>query len=372
MAEHRPRFAIIGSRGYPSTYGGFETLVRHLAPYLAKEGYAVTVYGRGGQYGSRSHGPVEVVYTPGLDARSTSTLTYGLTASLHAVSRRFDAALVLNVANGFFLPALAARGVPTAVNVDGIEWERAKWNRMGKTVFKLGAALTARFADRIIVDSVAIGDHWAQQFGVASTFIPYGASVLPDTPATRLQDFGLAPGEYVLAVARLAPENNVDLLLDAGDLLNWSIPVVVVGSATGPSATEQRLRRLQDTTANLRWLGHVGDQGLLNELWQHCGIYIHGHSVGGTNPALLQALGAGSPTVVLRTPYNTEVVGSDWPAFDAKATDLAHLIDTLMRDSQWREEAREAGRRIVNDSYSWPAVLESYRDVLSGLAAART
>jgi len=146
-------FAVLGSRGYPSTYGGFETFVRRFAPYLAEQGDRVTVYCRGGRAGERVQDGVRCVTTRGLDRTTMSTLSYGLTSARHGRDQDYDAALVLNIANGFFLPTLRRAGVPTAVNVDGIEWQRDKWGRVGKGVFRRGAVLTARHATEIVVDS---------------------------------------------------------------------------------------------------------------------------------------------------------------------------------------------------------------------------
>lgn len=368
MQNSARRFAIIGSRGYPSTYGGFETLVRHLAPYLVEAGHHVTVYGRRPEPGTERHDGVEVVHTRGIDRKTASTLTYGLTSAIHASRERCDAALVLNVANGFFLPALRARGVPTAVNVDGLEWERAKWNRLGRSVFRAGARMTASFADALVADSRAIGDFWARRYDVDTHFIPYGAPVLDDAPPRSLHGLGLKPRRYVLVVARLVPENNVDLLLDAMERLRWRYPTVVVGSAVGTSPLQDRLLQLTKTTPNLHWLGHVHDQVVLTELWQQCALYVHGHSVGGTNPALLQALGAGSPTIVFDTPYNREVVGPSWPVYGDSIARLADLISDLFDDASWRRGAIADGRQLISQNYAWESVLDSYASLLCNLA----
>ena len=154
------RVAIIGTRGYPSYYGGFETAVRHVAPALADAGWDVTVYGRPGQ--ERADDPsldprITRRTTRGLESRSLSTLTHGLSAVLDTIRRRPDVALVMNCANGYWLPLLKLAGISTVVNVDGIEWERAKWGRFAKAVFKTGARMTAWTADRLVFDADAIG-----------------------------------------------------------------------------------------------------------------------------------------------------------------------------------------------------------------------
>ncbi|SFP13730.1 Glycosyltransferase involved in cell wall bisynthesis [Geodermatophilus dictyosporus] len=363
------RLSIIGSRGYPSTYGGFETLVRHLAPSLVAAGAHVSVYGRSHDASRRERHPNGVwsVHTRGVEGSSSSTLTHGLTASVHSAWDRTDAALILNVANGFYLPLLRAARVPTAVNVDGLEWLRPKWGPVAKRAFKAGAALTARYADTVISDAEAIRTYWATTYGRESVFIPYGADVLPPLGADRLREVGVQPGEYVLAVARLVPENNVDLLLDAAEQLNWKYPVVVVGDLSGTSPLESRLRTLQASTDQLHWLGHVSDQDLLNQLWQNCALYVHGHSVGGTNPALVQALGAGAPTIALDTTYNREVIGPEGVTFERSPEALAALIEELYDDTERQAQLVTSGRAVVEENYGWSDVLTAYEHTLADL-----
>jgi glycosyltransferase involved in cell wall biosynthesis len=363
------RVAILGSRGFPSTYGGYETLVRYLARAWVRQGIDVTVYCRAKKDGKSEWVDEGVTcrWTPGWDSKSLSTLSYGLTSHLDAGFRRFDAALVLNVANGFFLPAFRAAGVPTAVNTDGIEWERGKWGTAARKVFLAGARATARFADVLIADSEAIAAIWQETFGVPSTFVPYGAPVLTDVGDDRVRALGLVPGTYALVVARLIPENNVELTLDALERMSPRVPAVVVGSANYGAPIEARLREL-DHGGSLRWLGHVSDQELLMQLWANSGVYLHGHSVGGTNPALLQALGAGAPTLALATDFNREVVRREDHLFPAESERLAELIGTVLGSEERRLEMATAGRRIVAERYDWGDVTDRY---LAALTTAR-
>lgn len=364
------KIAILGSRGYPSTYGGFETMVREIAPIWADQGLAVTAYCRErvGKARTWQEGGVICRWTPGFDNKSASTLTYGLSSHLDASIRGFDAALVLNVANGFFLPLLKARGIGTALNTDGIEWERGKWGRTAKRVFLASAHASARHADVLVADSQEINKIWQRQFGVSSEFIPYGAPVLDGTGDDLVRQQGLRPGGYVLVVARLTPENNVGLTLDALDQ-GSPVPAVVVGDANYDSPIESRLRAL-DSRSPVRWLGHVSDQELLNSLWANAGVYVHGHSVGGTNPALLQALGAGAPTLALDTPFNREVVGFEDQLYPADAARLGTMIRRVLIDEDLRRAWATRGRETVRARYDWADVAARYLDALE-LAAAR-
>jgi glycosyltransferase involved in cell wall biosynthesis len=359
------RIAILGSRGFPSTYGGYETVVRHLARHWVAEGHDVTVYCRSRDDAQRtwiSEG-VRCRWTPGLDSTSLSTLTFGATAHLDAVRQNYDVVLVLNVANGFFLPLLKARKIPSVVNTDGMEWERGKWGTFARRVFLAGAQLSARYADLLIADSQAIADIWQKKFGVESRFIPYGGVVTHEHSSERIAALGLEPERYVLAVARLIPENNIDLLLDAIEIGEIHAPVVVVGSSTSKAPLEQRLRAL-DRDGRVRWMGHVSDQDLLLELWAKCGVYVHGHSVGGTNPSLLQALGAGAPTLALDTVFNREVVGDGEQLFPPRPDELAARIKDVLGDAQVRARYRTRGQAAIQERYAWADVIDAYLDAL--------
>ena len=365
------KLAILGSRGFPSTYGGYETLVRHLAPYLVRAGHDVTVYCRTQDEGRRTWitEDVHCIATPGLDTKSFSTLTFGMTATLDASFRNFDAILVLNIANGFWFPLLRAARTPFAVNTDGIEWERGKWSRFGRAVFRAGASMTVRNADILICDSHAIGAIWKKLFGRDSTFIPYGASVLSEVDRDRLDIMDLGSQPYLLVVARLAPENNVELTLDALDLLGDQAPqAVIVGSANFDSPIEARLERME-AAGQISWLGHVDDQSLLTQLWAHSAVYVHGHSVGGTNPALLQALGAGAPTLALDTPFNAEVLPYPEHRYPHDAQILADRIQSITVSQQLQGQMAQRGRSVVRERYSWDDVCRAYMDTLVTLAS---
>lgn len=361
----RRSVAIIGTRGYPSYYGGFETAVRRLAPYLAEAGWDVSVYGRRGSVAETdptAHPDVRSKYTWGLNSKSLSTLSFGATASASALIRKPDVALVMNVANGFFLPALRARGIPTLLNVDGIEWDRAKWNRVAKAVFRSGAAMSARWADELVFDARAIGDRWRRDFGVGGTFIPYGG----DTHEVLDVEDGLQHRGYVLYVARFVPENSVNEFFSAARQLARRWPVVIVGSDGFNGHLDEAARRLSASSANVQWLGHVNNDDKLRSLWQHAGAYFHGHSVGGTNPALVQAMASGAPTVARDTTYNRETLGETGIFVEATPGAIVRGVESMMQSPDQDQFGRNAKDRAVQD-YSWDGVCAAYELALSKL-----
>ena len=362
----RPRVAVIGTRGYPSYYGGFETAVRRLVPSLADAGWDVTVYGRNGaQNDDPTRDPrVTVRQTRGIESKALSTLTYGFTSSVDAIVRGTDVALVMNVANGFWLPLLRLRGVRTVVNVDGIEWERAKWGKLARVVFRAGAWLTAKFADTIVVDAEAIGEYWRKNFGRESLFIPYGG----DRDASAEVPLDLRHRGYVLVVARFVPENTIAEFLGAAKILAREHDIVIVGSSGYGGELEQLASQLADGNEKVRWLGHLSDDHLLHALWEHAGVYFHGHSVGGTNPALVQAMALGAPTVALDTVYNREVLGPDHTAFvAAEPSGIASAISTVLHDPEEQERMSALATERARARYSWRSVSAGYEAALRQL-----
>jgi glycosyltransferase involved in cell wall biosynthesis len=364
--------AIIGTRGYPSFYGGFETLVRKLAPFLADRGWDVTVYGRPGrtvdspQYQREN---IRTLATRGIESKSLSTLTFGATSILDASRRRPDVALVMNVANGYWLPILRWRRIPSVVNVDGIEWQRDKWSRLGKAVFERGAQLTARFGDILISDSKQIGAFWEENFGRSSVFIPYGGDLL-DRELEPIA--GLKRGGYALLVARFVPENTIGEFLDAADQIALRYPVVIVGSSGSGGPLEDRVRSLSASNRAVIWLGHLSDDRKLYSLWQNCGAYFHGHSVGGTNPALVQAMACGAPTIARDTIFNREVLQDAGLFVEPQPQRIASAVETLLTDASLQASLSSRAQARAGELYSWEAVCDAYRATIStAMACAR-
>lgn len=359
----RRSVAIIGTRGYPSYYGGFETAVRKLAPYLADSGWDVTVYGRPGatKVDDASKDPrVRTPTTVGIDSKSLSTLTFGLSAVIDAVRRKPDVVLVMNVANGFWLPLLRLRGIPTLVNVDGIEWERAKWGRLAKALFRNGARATARWGSRMIYDAHAIAGRWKDEFDLDGYVIPYGG----DNPGALEPVEGLKSRSYVLLVARFVPENSIREFIDAVALLRKTVPVVIVGSSGHGGELDEAVQELSQKHSNVQWLGHVDDHQHLLALWQHAGAYFHGHSVGGTNPALVQAMACGAPTVARDTVYNREVLQGAGMFVQPSSQQIADALHGLLDDPVQQARLSSAAVSRAEEEYTWDAICSAYENAL--------
>lgn len=358
-----PSVAIIGTRGYPSYYGGFETLVRNLAPHLVNCGWDVTVYGRTGttEPDDKLRDPrVKTINTLGLDTKSLSTLSFGFTSVLDSSRRRPDVALVMNVANGFWLPALKARRIPTIVNVDGIEWEREKWGKPAKAAFKAGARATAMFADELVFDSKEIGRRWKSDFRRTGTFIPYGGNV----PEALSPLEGLPKRSYALMVARFVPENTVEQFFEAAEILGQRWNVAIVGSSGYRGEFDERAAELAQRFPRIHWFGHVSDDNKLFALWQNAGVYFHGHSVGGTNPALVQALACRVPIVARDTIYNREVLENAGLFVAPHGSDIADALEKVLSDTSLQDRLSTEAFRRRGSGYTWKEVCDRYTILL--------
>ncbi len=366
----RRTVAIIGTRGYPSYYGGFETAVRHLAPYLVEQGWHVDVYSRDGAIkpDDPERDPrVTSRVTWGMETKMLSTLSYGLTASADASRRKPDVALVMNVANGFWLPMLKARGIPTLVNVDGIEWDRAKWGPAAKGMFKAGARLTAKYGTQLVFDAREIGRRWKRDFGRDGVFIPYGGEqIVGDLPVEP----GLTHRGYALMVARFVAENTVGEFIEAASTISQDRDVVIVGSSGYKGELDERVTALSQSNSRVKWLGHLSSDQRLHSLWQHSGAYFHGHSVGGTNPALVQAMAAGAPTVARDTVYNREVLAETGSYVQPSPPEITRSVLDLIDSPRRQEELSQAAKRRAREHYSWGEVCRRYESSLVEIAHA--
>lgn len=261
----------------------------------------------------------------------------------------------MNCANGFWLPLLRLRGIPVITNVDGIEWERDKWGALAKRIFWLGAWFTAKFSNDLVFDAHAIGDYWRGHFGRHGHFIPYGGDTSPPIP---LQD-DLKPQGYVLLVARFVPENTVREFLAAAPMITQQLDVVLVGTSGSGGELDDVAQTLADRNPRIHWLRHISDDTRLFTLWQHAAVYFHGHSVGGTNPALVQAMALGANVVARDTVYNYEVLGDDGIFCKPTATAICDAVLTAAQSPNRGERLKDRAQAL----YSWNSVCHDYEAV---------
>lgn len=359
--------AFLGIRGVPARYSGFETAAEEVGRRLVDRGHDVTVYCRG-RAAEKEHLGMRLVHLPTVRLKVTDTLVHTALSLLHLQPGPPDVAVLFNAANAPLLPLARVRGLPVAVHVDGLEWQRAKWGPLGKRYYRAAERLAVRWADTLIADARGIQRYYEETHNAASAFIPYGAPILSDARPDLLTPLELRPRRYHLVVARFEPENHVDLMVRGFIESASTYPLVVVGSAPYSARYTEEIRRLAASDRRVRLLGGVWDQDLLNALYANATCYLHGHSVGGTNPTLLRAMGAGAPVLAFDVTFNREVLGDTGLFFDSPAR-LAALVD----DQESIEEASiDRGRRgqaRARHLYDWDDVTTGYERLCGQLSA---
>lgn len=358
---------MVGTRGVPARYGGFETAVEEVGQRLVGRGHRVVVYcrtspGAVGELPAKTAG-MELIHLPALRKRSLETLSHSALSVAHLVAHRTDAAFVFNSANAPLLPALRAARIPVATHVDGLEWKRSKWGGAGRRYYRGAEALAVRWSDALIADAQGIADYYSAEFQAPTELLAYGAPII-EPGDDLLGDVGLLPGSYHLVVARFEPENHVDMIIEGHRRSRATKPLVVVGSAPYSDAYTARLHDLADD--RVRFLGGVWDQRLLDQLYAHSYTYLHGHSVGGTNPSLLRAIGAGAAVTALDVGFNREVV-QDAGRYFSSASDVTAQIEGAEADPASVELAGRRARELAKD-YDWDVVAAGYEDLARRLA----
>ena len=365
------RIALVGTRGVPARYGGFETCVEEVGRRLAKAGHRVVVYSRTPESSDRDlplpdqFEGMDLVHLPSLHKKSLETLSHTGLSVAHVMRHPVDAAIVFNAANAPFLPWLRARRIPVATHVDGLEWKRSKWQGMGRAYYRLAESMAVRWSDALIADAQGIADYYEAEFGAATDLIAYGAPILDSDRSDQLERIGVAPRGYHLAVARFEPENHVDVIVDGYRRSKARCPLVVVGSAPYADEHTRRIHSLADD--RVIFLGGVWDQQLLDQLYANSLTYLHGHSVGGTNPSLLRAIGAGAATIAFDVSFNREVLAETGRYF-ATARDVTAEIELAEQYPVATRDRGETAQRIAF-RYDWDDVAQRYDDLCERLVA---
>jgi glycosyltransferase involved in cell wall biosynthesis len=363
------KIAIIGTRGIPANYGGFETFAEECSAGLAARGHQVSVYGRS-HYVSKSlktYRGVNLVVLPTLKFKYTDTIIHSLLSILHSLTRRYDCILICNAANSIFAWMPRIMGTPVVVNVDGIERLRQKWNWLGKAYYHLGEYLSTCFPNVIVTDAKVIRQYYHDHYGTDSAFIPYGTTTRKQPGGEALDEYGLTPGEYFLYVSRLEPENNAHLVIQAFERVNTSKRLVVVGDAPYAKGYINKVRATQDP--RIIFTGAVYGKGYW-QLQSHAYCYIHATEVGGTHPALIEAMGQGNLIIANGTPENSEVLDSAGIIY--KKNDLEDLHRWMQDVADFPDKyskLKAAATERAHIEYSWDSVIDRYEHLFMHLTA---
>ncbi len=372
MPTRTMNIAMIGTRGVPAAYGGFETAVEEVGKRLVERGHRVTVYTRGSENRERDYLGMTVVHLPALRQKQLETLSHTGFSALHAITRKApDAAFVFNAANSPFVPLLRGRGIPVALHMDGLEWKRSKWGARGKAYYRWAEEFGVRSADALIADAPGIADYYQSEFGVPTELIRYGAPILESAPLEGVHERGLTAGGYHLVVARFEPENHVLDIVEGYRASAATAPLVVVGSAPYAAEYTQAIHAAAEGDPRIRLLGGVYDQDLLDALYFHARTYVHGHSVGGTNPSLLRAMGAGTAVIAYDVNFNRETL-ADQGWFFADSAQVQRHFTALENDALGIPERGARVRNRAATEFRWEDVASAYEDLARRIAGGQS
>jgi glycosyltransferase involved in cell wall biosynthesis len=361
------RIAILGTRGIPANYGGFETFAEHLSTRLVARGHQVTVYCRAHYTSPREikFQGVRLKVLPTIRHKYFDTVVHSFISALHAVPERYDAVLICNAANAPFAPILRLTGTPVAINVDGLEHKRKKWNWIARNYYRLAERLATILPTETITDARVIQDYYRVRYGTDTTMIAYGAEVERRLdPLVRR--WRVEPNRYVLYVSRLEPENNAHMVIEAFKRVRTAHKLLIVGDAPYAREYINDLKARAGRDKRIVFTGFVFGRDY-RALQQNAYCYVHATEVGGTHPALLEAMGFGNCVLTLAAPENIEAVGdAGIPYSDEK--DLADKLRMVLRDGSLVHAYRNRAQARVKERYDWDYVVDQYEDLFAKMA----
>lgn len=357
------KIALIGTRGVPAKYGGFETCVEELGRRLVERGHQVTVYCRQSYYEDQpgEYLGMRLVYLPNLRNKSLDTMSHTFLSAWHSLLGGFDVYAVFNAANSLFVLPLRMMGKKIVLNPDGLEWKRTKWGYGGRTFYRISEKAAALVANRLVSDSQGIQEHYRRVHHVDSAQIAYGAYVQNTPPGTALRDMGLEKDGYFLQITRFEPENHPLLTIRAFKRLETDKKLVLVG---GNPYTTEYVKRIESEAGDRVLLpGFIYDKQRLDQLWCNCYAYVHGNAVGGTNPALLQAMACGNFVIAFDNVFNRDVLADSGVYFLNEEKLLVKQMQWALDNAHDLASYRNRAQQRIREQYSWDHIADEYERV---------
>lgn len=360
---------ILGTRGVPAAHGGFETFAEQLAVYLVARGWRVIVYcqeeGEGPVFEDR-WGGVERVHIPVQGDGPKSTIVFDWHATVHA-SRHRDLCLTLGYNTAVFCALLRFKGVPNVINMDGIEWSRAKWGPVAKTWFWLNDWAGCWLGNHLVADHPEIKVHLSSRVRPDKiTTIAYGADRVAYMRDDAVRALGMEPGRYLTLVARAEPENSILEVVTGFSKRPRGMQLAVLGNYNDANAYHRAVKAAAGP--EVRFLGAIYDKPVVQALRFHSAAYVHGHQVGGTNPSLVEALGAGNAVIAHDNRFNRWVAGEGARYFST-ADGIAGVLDELIAAPQRLEQMKQASLARFESGLTWDSILEQYEQLLQTFAS---
>ncbi|HXB93178.1 MAG TPA: DUF1972 domain-containing protein [Puia sp.] len=351
--------AIMGTRGIPNYYGGFEQLAEHLAPGLVRAGHKVTVYNSHDHpYKEETWNGVRIIhcYDPGYLLGSAGQFVYDFNCLRDARKRDFDVILQLGYTSSSIWGHFFPRDSVIIYNMDGLEWQRSKYSRLTRRFLLYAEKLAVRFSDFYITDSPVIQSYFRDKYGIRSEYIAYGAELFPIADEDVLQQYGVGAGDYYLLMARMEAENNIGTILDGFHRSSSKRKILVVGNTSNKLGRRLKSRFVQDT--RIIFTGGIYEQETIHALKFFSRMYFHGHSTGGTNPSLLEAMASKALIAAHDNAFNREVLGGDALYFSS-AEDITRLVDSPPQKI-WEKGMIANNREKILWRFNWPEIISKY------------
>jgi len=355
--------ALIGTRGVPAKYGGFETCAEEISTRISSKGHKVTVYCRNGNFDDSlsNYNGVRLIHLPTIKGKLTETFIHTFLSILHSLFLRPDIYLIMNAANAPLCIILKLFRKKTIINVDGLEWRRKKWGFFGKNYYLFSEWVSSKIADEIVSDALGIKDYYLEKYKTDSTFIAYGAYIEKSTDDSILKEYKLKPDKYLFIASRLEPENNADIAVRAMQYLDTDKKLVIAGGANYRSRYIKELTKTNDS--RIIFLGPIYAEGHIKELHCNCFAYIHGNEVGGTNPALLKAMGYGNMIFATNNIFNKEVLKDCGIFFDKDPKQLSSKLSKILSNPNMRNQFQKKAVKRIKNNYTWGKISEQYLDL---------
>lgn len=357
------KIALLGTRGVPASYSGFETCVEQLGQRLVERGHDVTVYCRSHHitYEGSQYKGMRLVKLPTIANKYLDTMVHSFISSIHALPQRYDVAMYFIAGNSpvTWIPRLVR--TKTLLNVDGLDWKREKWPTAAKKYIQFAEYLATKLPNGYITDSEVVQNYYQDRFGSKPPYIPYGSEVELLPPGETLQKFGLEPNKYVLFVGRLVPENCAHHIVDAFRQLDTDLKCVIVGDAAYAEDYIASLKARAENDPRIVFTGYVFGKGY-HELGSNAHIFVESSGVGGTHPALTEAMAFGNCVVVNDTPENLETIGEAGLGYNGRlgSDSLKQLLQELIANPAKVDQYKRMARTRAQSHYSWERVTDSY------------
>ena len=359
------KIAILGTRGIPNNYGGFEQFAEYLSKYLVQKGHRVYVYNSHNHpYKNDNWNGINIIhkFDPENKIGTAGQFVYDLNCIIDSRKRNFDIILQLGYTSSSIWGRLLPRNAKIVTNMDGLEWKRSKYSKPVQKFLLYAERLGVTFSDQLISDSIGIQKYLKNKYNAHSNYIPYGSHVVNEFSEDIINEYNLKPYNYSLLIARLEPENSIEPILDGYVLSKSDCLFLIIGDHQ--TKYGQYLKEKYKSIRNIKFLGGIYDINKLNSLRHYANIYFHGHTVGGTNPSLLEAMGSGALICANDNLFNRSILGDDALYFSEKE-DVTHHLS--LKTVENREVMVSSNINKIEKLYNWDLIVSQYESVFYSL-----